>query len=120
MNLFEIHKATLANFENIISDIEELPGKSNIQIKFKITFTDNSSLRVSEIFYSGRLTDYSYYFLDSKNQLTIGWDTAPHHKQLKNFPYHRHISDKRKLEPSPKMDLKKVLNFIEKRIKSSS
>ncbi|MFQ5708518.1 MAG: DUF6516 family protein [bacterium] len=55
--------------------------------------------------------------MDENNQLIMGWDTAPHHTQLKNFPYHKHVGRSSKIESSIKMSLDKVLSYIEKKIK---
>jgi hypothetical protein len=32
-----------------------------------------------------------YYWLTPDNQLKIGWDNAPHHVELENFPHHKHV-----------------------------
>jgi len=34
------------------------------------------------------------YWLDRKNKMLIGWDNAPHHPELENFPHHKHINAK--------------------------
>jgi len=31
--------------------------------------------------------------MDEKNKLISRWDTAPHHKELKTFPYRIHLPD---------------------------
>jgi len=31
--------------------------------------------------------------MDERNNLICRWDTAPHHKELKTFPYHVHLAD---------------------------
>ncbi len=93
-------KQILKKYENIIKDVEFLPIKREKQFRIKITFMDNMNLRISEIIDEGDSSDYSYYYLDEKNQLIIGWVSAPHHKHLKNFPYHKHVGKTRKLEYS--------------------
>lgn len=119
MNISESHENTLAAYENIIKNIELLPAKSDRQFKIKVTFIDNTSLRVSETFSESKLIRYSYYYLDIKNELIIGWDSAPHHKHLKNFPYHKHVGEYRKIESSTKMNLEKVLHYMKNEIEKN-
>lgn len=119
MNLPETHQDVIANFEDIIKEIELLPTKWNNQLKLKITFVDGTTLRISEVFYQHNIIGYSYYHLNEKNELIIGWDSAPHHKQFKNFPYHKHVGKDEKIKSSVKIDLGKALTVIQKRIKST-
>lgn len=119
MTISQSHENALAGYESIIKNIELLPSKSDRQSRFKVTFIDNTSLRVSETFYENKLIRYSYYYLDEKNELLVGWDSAPHHEHLKNFPYHKHVGANKKLGSSTRMNLEKALRFVEKRIKKT-
>jgi hypothetical protein len=80
-------------FQDIIFSVENISylRRKNLEIyKAKLTFIDGSNLRISEKVVYGNLDKYSYYWLDGRNQLIIGWDNAPHHKELPNFPHHKH------------------------------
>ncbi|MBI4639878.1 MAG: hypothetical protein HY731_04245 [Candidatus Tectomicrobia bacterium] len=57
-------------------------------------------LRVAERWRSGALVRYSYYWLDAENKVKVGWDNAPHHTQLENFPHHKHIGEQSIRVPS--------------------
>ncbi len=58
---------------------------------------DGTNLRVTEKWKGETLERYGYYWLTSENQLRIGWDNAPHHQQLENFPHHKHVAG----QPTP-------------------
>ena len=40
----------------------------------------------------------------------MGWDNAPHHKEVNSFPHHKHLGSK--VEPSNERNLSEVLKFI--------
>lgn len=75
---------------------------------------DGSSLRVWEKRRNGELEKYSYYWLDEMNNLIIGWDNAPHHKQIESHPNHKHIG--KEILPSHD-DLETVINTLKVRLK---
>ena len=49
--------------------------------------------------------------MDEGNNLISRWDTAPHHKDLKTFPYHVHLLDG--VKESKRVTLLDVLDKIE-------
>lgn len=55
-------------------------------IKGRIIFLDGSIFDFREIL-SEKEHDYRFHWMDSRNNLLVRWDSAPHHKNLKNFPY---------------------------------
>jgi len=77
---------------------------------------DGSNLRISEKREKDQLLQYSYYWLDEKNKLLIGWDNAPHHKEISTFPHHKHKQQQTEVCDSNENNLKTVLNFIKRRI----
>ena len=85
--------------------------KKDIEIfKAKILLRDGSTLRVSEKWIDEMLAKYSYYWLDEENKLIIGWDNAPHHKELTTFPHHKHVG--MKALSSSEVTLEHVLEAI--------
>jgi len=120
MNLLEIHQDVIANFQGIVKEIELLPTKWDNQLKLKITFVDDTTLRVAEVFYQHKIIAYSYYHLNERNELIAGWDSAPHHKHLQNFPYHKHVGKDGKIQSSVRMDLNKALSAVQKKIISNT
>ena len=57
-----------------------------------INFKDGSLFHFKEILI-GQNRHYRFHYMDEKNKLISRWDTAPHHKELKTFPYHIHLPD---------------------------
>lgn len=55
---------------------------------------------------------YSYYWLDSEDKMISGWDNAPHHQELENFPHHRHERGKEKPSVSFEIGLEMVFRAI--------
>jgi hypothetical protein len=81
-------------------------------LKIVIYFSDGSSLRVAEEWEEGILIKYSYYWLTPDNRLKIGWDNAPHHVQLENFPHHKHVEQQTSRQPSDETCLEDVMQVI--------
>lgn len=104
---------TLRKYRKIIKDITPLVSCSESIIRFKIEFKNSTNLRIEERKKGKIVIRYSYYWLNEKNKLTVGWDNAPHHTHLKTFPHHKHIGPDGRLEKSPKMTLSKVLKTIQ-------
>ena len=57
-----------------------------------ITFKDGSVFHFKEVLL-GKNRQYRFHYMDGRNNLISRWDTAPHHKELKTFPYHIHLPD---------------------------
>jgi hypothetical protein len=81
-------------------------------LKIVIYFADGSNLRVTEEWEEGILVKYSYYWLTPDNRLKIGWDNAPHHVQLENFPHHKHVGQQTNRQPSDETCLEEVMQVI--------
>lgn len=58
------------------------------------------------------LVRYSYYWLDAENKLKVGWDNAPHHAQMANFPHHKHIGQQDNVQPSYETSVEKVMTIV--------
>jgi len=78
----------------------------------KVVLTDGSTLRINEQYNLGKLEQYAYYWLDADEQLRIGWDNAPHHRRLLNFPHHKHVSSQGNLQPSAETSPVEILTTI--------
>jgi len=57
-----------------------------------IHFKDGSVFHFKEILI-GEKRHYRFHYMDEENNLISRWDTAPHHRELKTFPYHVHLPD---------------------------
>jgi hypothetical protein len=87
----------------------ELDGES---LRLILYLKDGTNLRVTEQWSEETLTRYNYYWLTSANELKIGWDNAPHHTRLANFPDHKHVGGRENLEPSSETSLEAVMEII--------
>jgi len=84
-------------FRDIVKDIESFSCIERYGFNFTrmvVRFNEGSSLRVWEKGSGNRLDRYSYYWLDGLDNLIVGWDNAPHHKDLETFPNHKHKGGK--------------------------
>ncbi|MEW6606945.1 MAG: DUF6516 family protein [bacterium] len=96
----------LIKSENIDYDI--LSDEMEI-IKGEIIFVDGSTLEFKEMIFTG-ITDYRFQYMGKNYELIRRWDTAPHHKEIKTFPYHMHTTEG--VEESEKVDLPYVIEII--------
>ena len=87
----------------------ELDGET---LRLILYLKDGTNLRVTEQWQDKTLLRYSYYWLTSADELKIGWDNAPHHARLKNFPHHKHVGRKENLQPSFETRLEEVMAVI--------
>jgi len=98
---------------DIVKQIEKLEISEEEQIsklKAKLRLFDGTILWVREVWLKEKIEAYSYYWLRPDETVIIGWDNAPHHKEISFFPHHRHTSNR--IEPSEEKNLRDVLNFI--------
>ncbi len=85
-------------------------------LRLVLVLNDGTTLRVAERWQAGVLVRYSYYWLDAKNRLKIGWDNSPHHKRLENFPHHKHIGEQATRAFSYEICLEDVMDVLEREI----
>ncbi len=106
-------RQTIQTFPALVVAVEtlELTAEEGIaRLKAKLRLFDGTFLWVREVCIRDRLEDYSYYWLRPDNTPIIGWDNAPHHKQLASFPHHKHIGNT--VESSNERNLTDVLSVI--------
>jgi len=58
-------------------------------IKGYVEFIDGSSLAFSEQLPILR-QKFRFHYMDARHTLIVRWDSAPHHRALSTFPFHRH------------------------------
>lgn len=78
-------------------------------IRGRITFLDNSILDFRELV-TLRESDYRFQYMDQRGELIRRWDTAPHHRGIRTFPYHVHTQEG--VGASRKMNLIRVLDEL--------
>ena len=78
-------------------------------ISGKIVFENGHSLEFAEVVDTEQTTKvkYRYQYMDEKQLLIFRYDNAPHHKEVKSFPHHRHTPNK--VTDSKEPDLNDVL-----------
>lgn len=78
--------------------------------KIRVDIKPNTMLQATE--YKDLIEcSYSFHWQNSKGELIIRWDNAPHYKNLSNYPHHKHLPNK--VVESVEMTLEKVLSEIE-------
>ncbi len=87
----------------------ELDGES---LRLVLYLKDGTNLRIAEQWIGETLARYSYYWLDAVNALQIGWDNAPHHTRLANFPHHKHVGQQSNLQSAYETCLEEVMQVI--------
>lgn len=103
----------IEEFSDIIESIEvvEYTEEEHVsRIKIKLELLDASILWIREVEVRRSIVAYSYYWLRPDGSTIIGWDNAPHHREVETFPHHKHIGEN--IEPSQQTDIKKVMEFI--------
>lgn len=78
-------------------------------IRGEVLFLDGTRLNFRELV-TGQTIDYRFQVMDRNNELITRWDTAPHHSEIRTFPYHLHISQGN--GESEKMNIIKVLDLV--------
>lgn len=106
--LESLHDELVKSFE--ILDFKS--GEHFYFIKVKAILEDDSQLHVKE-YNSLDSYLYSYHWQKADGSLRIRWDNAPHHRDLRTFPDHKHTPE---LEESKEMSLKEVLEEIKEKM----
>jgi hypothetical protein len=106
--LLEIEEKFEAKVERIVA--LEMDGET---LRIVLYLKDGTNLRVTEQWAAKVLKRYSYYWLDSANELKVGWDNAPHHTQMESFPHHKHVGHRGNLQPSRETSLEEVMGVIQ-------
>ena len=109
--LLEIEEKFEATVERIVPvELDEETLRVILYLK------DGTNLRVAEQWAGKVLKRYSYYWLNSANELKVGWDNAPHHTQMQSFPHHKHVGQRGNLQPSGETSLEEVMRVIQRKI----
>ena len=84
-------------------------------VEGEIRFTDNSFLHFIEFINVKEGVSkykYSYHYQNKAEKVVFRYDMAPHHKEIKTFPHHKHIGSEKVIE-SLAPTLGEVLQEIE-------
>jgi hypothetical protein len=72
-------------------------------IEGELFFTDESNLHFIEFINVKEIIEvykYSYHYQDRNSDLIFRYDMAPHHREIKTFPHHKHIHSNNVTEAS--------------------
>ena len=70
-------------------------------VEGEIRFTDNSFLHFIEFVNVKEVVSkykYSYHYQDNAEQVVFRYDMAPHHKEIKSFPHHKHLGSEKVIQ----------------------
>ncbi len=70
-------------------------------IEGELFFTDESRLHFIEFINVKETIEvykYSYHYQDRNSDLIFRYDMAPHHREIKTFPHHKHIHSNNVIE----------------------
>ncbi len=101
------------NNPDVITAIEkeEVTQEEHVAVlKVRLLLCDGTILWIREVLGRNEVIAYSYYWLRPDDSVIIGWDNAPHHREVSSFPHHKHLGNK--VEPSNETDLTGVIAFI--------
>lgn len=85
------------------------------QFKAIVELADGSRLHINEVWLSGLLCKYAYYWLTPTSILVQGWDNAPHHPYIATYPHHSHTPGQ--VHPSHIHTLTDALDELTQRLK---
>lgn len=97
-----------------ITDFRKL--ENIFYLNIKIFFVDDSELHVREYIDTNH-RKYAFHWQNSKGDLIIRWDNAPHFPDLITFPHHKHLASGEVVE-SYDISLDEILGFIHNQILS--
>ena len=78
-------------------------------IRGEVIFLDATRLDFRELV-TKQTMDYRFQYMDGNDVLISRWDTAPHHREIRTFPYHLHTPQGE--SESEKMSIVKVLDLV--------
>jgi len=107
------------NYAHLVHDVIVL-SLTDETFRLILTLHDGSTLRITERWRNQALFRYSYYWLASDTSLRIGWDNVPHHRELENFPHHKHIGGEGRRVASSETSLEDVMAFIAREIEGKN
>lgn len=121
---FSFVKSRMLDFDVLISISEvsfEKRTSSEGLIRGYLEFIDRSKLHILE--YSSienkflKQSSYRFHW-EAADKSIIRWDNAPHHRELDNFPYHKHFQ--KNIESTIEMNFCLVLEELSQILKTSN
>ena len=79
----------------------------------KLIFIDKSILEFMELV-SVKEAEYRFHYMGKDKDLIYRWDSAPHHKEIRTFPYHLHT--KKEVKESKKVNFIDILDIVTEKV----
>ena len=114
--LSEVEQALRALRPLIVHEAVTIERPEGVELAYltgRLTFLDGSQLAIAEII-SPAVKTYRFHYMDRHQRLLLRWDTAPHHRRLKTFPFHLHTAEG--VGESQPVNLPIVLRLIHDRL----
>jgi len=109
-------------YSDIIQQIEverfRVVGAS-YEFRAAMLLTDGSKLFAKDYLFLDGTRKYAYHWQDQEGHLISRWDNAPHWKDLKSYPHHRHVGSGSAVEPSDVRSLEDALKHIREQIQKT-
>lgn len=86
--------SALHSHTDLVSSVERFEHRTSVvieQYKAVAMLVDGTSLHINEVWQSGQLKKYAYYWVSPTGVVLQGWDNAPHHPAISTHPHHTHI-----------------------------
>jgi hypothetical protein len=93
---------------------------TSYELRATIVLTDGSKLFVKDYLFLDGTRKYAYHWQDQEGRLISRWDNAPHWKDLKSYPHHRHVSEEAVVESSDVRALEDALKHIRQQFQPKS
>ena len=93
------------NFDFISDEMGIITGK--------LVFIDNSIFEFMELV-SEQEAEYRFHYMDKNKDLIVRWDSAPHYREIKTFPYHMH--KKKGVKESKKVNFVEIIEVITEKV----
>jgi len=95
-------------------DVLELVDEGTVQLlRVRARLKDASILFITEL-HAGDNQKYSYHWQKRNGDIIVRWDNAPHHKELKTFPHHKH--EGRQVLPSHRITVDEVIEVLKNKL----
>ena len=105
----------LGKFEDIIysRSVDHTSYTDSELVEGELVFISGWRLEFME-FNSSEKHKYRFHLMDENDEMIERWDTAPHHDELDNFPFHRHT--KEGLKPTEELKGTEILEYTCKKV----
>jgi Family of unknown function (DUF6516) len=114
---------TVSSRDDVEIESLDVPQPSRVvgRLTGRVRFADGSLLEFAEVVRSKgkrgvEKEDYTYHYQRADGKTIFRYDKAPHHREVKSFPHHKHTGAKVEAADAP--DLHEVLREIDRYLRT--